>query len=257
MQLHPNPNSSLVVYKDRELATYKSRRSISRKKWQSLIKVTLGAVFLVLILALPAIACGPDRGVLFASHVFLLPAAASISSYGLPLLSIICIEASVLHNRESIPYLKAFGIAVGANIFYLIASLFSFVFLVSIFPLAVIGGAISAAMCLSFCQRVGFLKNLSKGMFAFLVYLLFIGMGVAQVFLMESMTISAGVTYLYAATAGLLLIGFIFGFVMKGYAIAYHLKDKRPSLAATVMSMQVGAYPVVAIAYYFMAGKMF
>ncbi|GET41397.1 hypothetical protein [Microseira wollei] len=257
MQLHPNPNSSLVVYKNRELATYKSRRSISRKKWQSFIKVTLGAVFLVLILALPAIACGPGRGVLFASNVFLLPAVASISSYGIPLLAIICIEAFILHKRESLPYLKAFGIALGGNIFYLIASLFSSVFLVVIFPLAVIGGAISAAMCLSFCQRVGFLKNLSKAMFAFLVYLLFVGMGVAQVFIMVSMNISAGFTYLYAATAGLLLIGFIFGFVMKGYAIARLLKHKSPSLAATVMSMQVGSYPVVAIAYYFMAGKTF
>lgn len=257
MQLHPNPNSSLVVYNNHELATYKSRRSISRKQWQSFIKVTLGAVFLVLILALPAIACGPAKGLLFASHVFLLPAAASISNYGLPLLAIICIEAFILHKRESLPYLKAFGIAVAGNIFYLIASLFSFVFLAGILPIAVIGGAISAAMCLYFCQRVGFLKNLSKRMFAFLVYLLFVGMGVAQVFLMGSMTISAGFTYLYAATAGLLLIGFIFGFVMKGYAIARLLKDKRPSLAATVMSMQVGAYPVVAIAYYFMASKTF
>lgn len=257
MQLYPNSNCSIVVYKDRELATYKSRRSISRKNWQSFIKVTLGAVFLLLILALPAIACGFGSGVLFASHVFLLPAAASISSYGIPLLAIICIEAFILHNRESIPYLKAFEIAVGGNIFYLLASLFSFVFLVGIFPIVVIGGAISAAMCLYFCQRVGFLKNLSKGMFVFLVYLLFIGMGIAHVFLMGSMTISAGVTYLYAVTAGLLLIGFIFGFVMKGYAIARLLKDKRPSLAATVMSMQVASYGVVAIAYYLINNKMF
>lgn len=257
MQLYPNHNSSLVVYKNHDLAKYNSCRSIERKKWQSLLKVTLGAVFLLLILALPAIACGPGRGVLFASNIVLLPAAASIYNYGLTLLAIICIEAFILHKRESLPYLKAFGIALGGNSFYLIASLFNYVFLVSIFPLSVIGGAISAAMCLSFCQRAGFLKHLSKGMFIFLVYLLFIGIGFAQVFLMGSMTILTEFTYLYATTAGLLLIGFIFGFVMKGYAIARLLKDKRPSLAATVMSMQVASYPVVAIAYYFMAGKMF
>lgn len=257
MQLNPNSNSSIFVYKDRELATYKSRRSIYMKNWQSFIKVTLGAVFLLLILALPAIACGLPKGALFAANVFFLPAATSISSYGIPLLAIISIEAFILHKIESIPYNKACGLAVAGNIFYLIASLFSNIFFVVVFPGAVIGGAISAAMCLYFCQRVGFLKNLSKGMFAFLVYLLFVGMGVAQVFLMGSITISAGVTYLYAAIAGLLLIGFIFGFVMKGYAIARLLKDKRPTLAATVMSMQVASYPVVAIAYYFMAGKMF
>jgi hypothetical protein len=257
MQVHPNSNSSLVVYQDRGLVTYKSRRSIAHKSWQSLIKVILGAVFLLLMLALPAIACGSGKVISFSLNLLVLPIFASISNYGLPLLAIIGIEAFILHHRESLPYRKAFGLAVGANVFYLIASLFNITFLGLLFPLAVIGGAIYAAMCLYFCQRVGFLKNLSKGMFVFLVYLLFIGIGIAHVFIMGSMTISAGVTYLYAATAGLLLIGFIFGFVAKGYAIARLLKDKRPSLAATVMSMQVGAYSVVAIAYYLMTNKTF
>lgn len=107
-------------------------------------------------------------------------------------------------------------------------------------------------MCVSFCQRGGYLKNISQGMFIFLVYLFFMGLGVASSLMVESISISADRTLLYAVTSGILLIGFIFGFVAKGFAIARLLREKRPTLASTVMSMHVASFPVVAIAYYLM-----
>jgi hypothetical protein len=66
------------------------------------------------------------------------------------------------------------------------------------------------------------------------------------------MNSSASPAFLYAVTAGLLLIGFIFGFVAKGFAIALGLREKRPSLATTVMSMHVGSFAIIPIAFYIM-----
>jgi len=46
------------------------------------------------------------------------------------------------------------------------------------------------------------------------------------------------------------LIRFIINLVLKGYAISLIFKKKSPSLADTVISMQVWSYPTIAIAYY-------
>lgn len=251
MQLNKKNNSAIVPIINFPLATRSSSQTKHRKKWQSLIKVTLGAFGLLLILALPAMACGLDL-IYSASFLFVLPAYASILPYGIPLVAIILIEAYILSKREFIPYMKACVFTTFANIFYLIGCFFSFASFSIIFPISLIGSAISAAMCLSFCQRTGYLKNITQGMFIFLVYLFFIGLGFAHLFLVESISVSADSTFLYAVKAGLILIGFIFGFVMKGYAIARLLREKRPTLASNVMSMHVGSFPIVAIAYYLM-----
>jgi hypothetical protein len=233
-----------------------SAKAQPQKKRQSLAKLTLGALYLLLIVAFPAMACGGfNRDLLFSSSLFTLPAVSSVSAYGLPLLAIVSIESFILHKRESIPYLKAFGLAALANGFYLVASLVNYAFLSTLFLWALLGPVISAAMCLSFCQRTGYLKVLSKGIFTFLVYLLFVGLGfvhVFLVFLMTSINSSASPAFLYAVTAGLLLIEFIFCFVAKGFAIALGLQEKRPSLATTVMSMHVGSFAIIPIAFYIM-----
>jgi hypothetical protein len=254
MQLRTKPDSALISLTNSVLEPPNSGKAMPQNKWQSLAKVTLGALYLLLILALPAMAsCGDfNRDLLLASSLFTLPAVSSVSAYGLPLLAIVSIESFILHKRESIPYLKAFGLAALANGFYLVASLVSYAFLSTLFPLSLLGPVISAAMCLSFCQRTGYLKHLSQGIFTFLVYLLFVGLGFVHVFLMTSMNSSASPAFLYAVTAGLLLIGFIFGFVAKGFAIALSLREKRASLATTVMSMHVGSFAIIPIAFYIM-----
>jgi hypothetical protein len=248
MQLRKKSDSALISLTNSVLEPPNSGKALPHKKRQSLVKVTLGALYLLLILALPAMACGGFNRDLLASSLLTLPAVSSVSAYGLPLLAIVSIESFILHKRESIPYLKAFGLAALANGFYLVASSV----LRTLFPLSLLGSVISAAMCLSFCQRTGYLKHLSQGIFTFLVYLLFVGLGFVHVFLMTSMNSSASPAFLYAVTAGLLLIGFIFGFVAKGFAIALGLREKRPSLATTVMSMHVGSFPIIPIAFYIM-----
>jgi hypothetical protein len=250
MQLRKKSDSALISLTNSVLEPPNSGKALPQKKRQSLAKVTLRALYLLLILALPAMAsCGDlSRDLSLASSLLTLPAVSSVSAYGLPLLAIVSIESFILHKRESIPYLKAFGLAALANGFYLVASSV----LRTLFPLFLLGPVISAAMCLSFCQRTGYLKHLSKGMFTFLVYLLFVGLGFVHLFLMTSMNSSASPAFLYAVTEGLLLIGFIFGFVAKGFAIALGLREKRPSLATTVMSMHVGSFAIIPIAFYIM-----
>ncbi|HEY9849046.1 MAG TPA: hypothetical protein V6D28_06290 [Leptolyngbyaceae cyanobacterium] len=251
MQLNNRFDVKIVPSDNYALAIRNSSKIQHKINWQSLIKIMLCAISLLITFALPAVACGGfPNNVAFSYELFTLPAIASIYSFGVPLIPIITAEAYILHKREDIPYSKACLLTTLANIFYLIAcfvSLGSFGF---IFPVSLIGSAVSAAMCVSFCQRIGYLKNISQGMFIFLVYLFFTGLGFANLFLVESFSVSADRTLLYAVTGGILLIGFIFSFVTKGFAIASCFKEKRPTLAATVMSMQVGSFPIVAIAYY-------
>ncbi len=245
-------NSAIIHITNSRLVTRKLSEGMSAKKWQFLIKVIFGAVGLLLILALPAIACGGYYSMSnyeFAAQMLFLPAIASILPYGIPLVAIIFVEAYILSKRESISYKKACGFTTLANIFYLIACFCGAVF--SIFWLFLLSGSvISAAICLSFCQRTGYFKNISQRMFTFLIYLFFTGLGFAHLFLVESINVSTDRTFLYIVTGGILLIGFIFGFVMKGFAISRLMREKRLSLASSVMSMHVGSFPIIAIAYY-------
>lgn len=218
----------------------------------SWLKVTGSTVGLLLILTLPALACGLHQGFFFASSLITLPAISLMYGYGLPLLATVLIESFILCKRELIPFRKAFVIAGLANGFYLLASWVSLFFLSFVFPLAPIGSILLAAMCLSFCQRRGYLKNISQGMFRFCVYLFFMALGFATLVLISAIDSSANLAFLYAVTAGLLLIGFILGFVTKGFAIAGLLKQKHPNLAMTVMSMHVGSFGMIPMAYYLM-----
>ncbi|MCL1465616.1 hypothetical protein [Argonema galeatum] len=249
-------DSAIVPITNFALATPSSSKTKHQKKWQSLITVTLGAVGLVLIIPLPATACSFSfyytSNSEFASQLLFLPAIATIFPYGIPLVAIVIIEAYILHKQEHLPYLKACKFATLANIFYIMICPLGLVSFSIFFPISLIGYAISAAMCLSFCQRTGYLKNISQKMFILLIYLFFMALGLASLFMVESISGSADRTLLYAVTSGILLIGFIFGFVAKGFAISRILREKRPSLAATVISMQVWSFPIVAIAYYLM-----
>ena len=252
MQLRKKSESPLIPVTNSGLETPNPCKAMLKKKQKSLVKAILDILFFLLILTLPAMACGGNSRLLFVSSLFTLPAASSISAYGLPLLAIVSIEAFILHKREFISFLKAFWLVAWANGFYLVASFVSFTFWTLPFPQSLIGSVISAAMCLSFCQRTGYLKHLSKGMFTFLVYMLFMGLGFVHPLLIASINSSAAPAFLYAVIAGLLLIGFIFGFVVKGFAIALGFQEKRPSLGATVMSMHVGSFAIIPIAFYLM-----
>ena len=220
-------------------------------------QVTLGTVFLVLILALPAIACSGIRS----GHSFILDLLMSLESsnfymYGLPLLASVCIELFILSQRERISYYKAFLITATTNIVYIFMGYLSIGFFESyyFFPINLIGSTILSAMCVSFCQRTGYFKYLSQGWFVFIIYLFFISLGFAESLIVETINISTPITFLYAGTSGILLIRFIINFVIKGYAISliFRLifKKKSPSLADTVLSMHVSSYPIIAMAYY-------
>jgi len=253
MTQKPSLDLTLLPLTPAPLVPYRSVPVKPQPPRLSWLKVTGGTVSLLLILTLPVMACGGlNRGWLFGSSLITLPAMSLMYGYGLPLLATVLIESFILCKRELIPYRKAVGIAGLANVFYLLASLVSFVFFSSLFFLAPLGSILSAAMCLSFCQRRGYLKNISQGMFRFCIYLFFMALGFATLVLISAMDSSANPVFLYGVTAGLLLIGFIFGFVTKGFAIAGLLKQKHPNLAMTVMSMHVGSFGIIPMAYYLM-----
>lgn len=92
--------------------------------------------------------------------------------------------------------------------------------------------------------------NATSGFFVFLVYLFFIGLGFAQIFAFLVIIDSPKFIFRYPSMVGILLIRFIINLVLKGYALSLIFKKKPPSLANTVISMQVWSYPTIAIAYY-------
>jgi hypothetical protein len=147
-----------------------------------LFQVTLGTVFLVVILALPAMAYSDTKtNEESIVELLILLEISKFYLYGLPFLGTLCIESFILSQRELIPYHKAFLITAVANVVYIFLSFFSFSCFftppgVSIPNLAIdfIGSAILAAMFLYFCEKTDYLKYLSKESFIFLSYRLFI-----------------------------------------------------------------------------------
>jgi hypothetical protein len=222
-----------------------------QKMNQGIISILI-SISLVLILAGEVLACGPTRSIMFANDLLMIPFSLISSFYGIPFLLTVLTEAFILSKRENLSYLKSCGLTGLANVVYLVAIGFSLTFGLDIFPINLIGSAISAAIFLRFYQRTGYLKNLNKGVFTFLVYLFFIGLGIAQSFLTASLSVSTPIPNLYAATAGMIAIGFIMGFVMKGLAVYSFMKVKSPYFANTIMSMHVASYPIVAASFYLM-----
>lgn len=204
---------------------------------------------LVLIFAVQVLACGSPRGAIFFSGLFAIPFSL-ITFYGVPFLLTVLIEAFILSKRENISYLKSCGLTGFANVVYLVVSGFTVIFGPDWFPLNLIGAVISAEIFIKFYQRTGYLKNLNKGVFTFIVYLFFIGLGIVQSFLTASLSISTPIPTLYLATAGIIAIGFIMGFVMKGFAVYRFMKVKSPYFPDTIMSMHVASYPIVAASCY-------
>jgi hypothetical protein len=192
------------------------------------------------------------RGTIFANELFGIPFSL-ITFSGLPFFLTVLIEAFILFKRENLYYLKSCYFTALANVVYLVAIIgFTLTFSLNYFPINIIGAVLSAAMFMEFYQRRGWLKNLNKFVFTFLVYLFFIVLGCTQFFLTESLSVSTEILNLYAGTAGIIAIGFIMGFVMKGSALYSLMKVKSPYFANTIMSMHVASYPIVAASFYLM-----
>ena len=192
-------------------------------------------------------------GILTANDLLMIPW--SLISYfdGIPFLLTVLIEAFILSKREKIYYLKSCLFTGFANVVYLVMMGLSMVFgSESIFPINLVWATLFAVLFLQFYQRTGYLKNINKGVFNFLVYLFFIGLGFAKFFLTASLNVSTSIPNAYAATAGIIAIGFIMGFVMKGFAVYSCMKVKSPYFANTIMSMHVASYPIVAATFYLM-----
>ena len=227
-------------------------------------QVTLATVFLVVILALPAIACSDFIRSREEDFTYSLTSIeiSKLYMYGLPLLATICIESFIFSRQKFISYHKAFLITTLANVVYFFLSLFSFVGFSTAISFAnptvfinLIGSVILAKMSLSFYgQQTGYLKYLSKRLFTLLAHLFFTSLGFAEILIFDMIKNSTEFTFLYAGMAGILLIRFIINFVIKGYTLSIIFKlifkKKIPSLADTVLSMHVSSYPIIAMAYY-------
>lgn len=190
-------------------------------------------------------------GILTAQELLMIPWSLISYFYGIPFLLTVLIEAFILFQREKIYYFKSCLLTGFANVIYLVMIGLSTVFgSESFFPINLVWATIFAVLFIKFYQRTGYLKNINKGVFNFLVYLFFIGLGFAKFFLTASLNISTSIPNAYAATAGIIAIGFIMGFVMKGFAVYKFMKVKSPYFANTIMSMHVASYPIVAASFY-------
>jgi hypothetical protein len=193
----------------------------------------------------------PPIGILTANDLLMIPFSLIISFSGIPFLLTVLLEAFILSKRENISYLKSCLLTGFANVIYLVMMGLSTVFgSESFFPINLVWATIFAVLFIKFYQRTGYLKNINKGVFNFLVYLFFIGLGFAKFFLTASLNVSTSIPNAYAATAGIIAIGFIMGFVIKGFAVDKFMKVKSPYFANTIMSMHVASYPIVAGIFY-------
>ncbi len=209
--------------------------------------VLLGwTIALLLLVAFPAIACGPPQSYLYGAKLMVVPAIAIISGYGLPFVGIIVLESLILHKRENIPYMKAIGCTLGAQTFYLVTCFLMFSNW-SGYPMPILGGVLSGIMCNSFIQRRGFWKNIPKFVLSLLLVLGFVGLDLINLALIAGLNPRQmqPLPSLYLYTSGILLIGFIAGFVMKTFALHNLLKLKTVTLPRTVMSMNVGSFALV------------
>lgn len=208
------------------------------------------------ILTLPALACIPQMSEESYQLAHLPPqllhlvSIASTSFSGFPLAIIIAIESFVLHKQLEIDYRKSVLLVTGANLFYLLY-IASIPLLWPIFTIPGMEGIILATMCLVFCKRNGFWKNLPKFGFEALFYIGFILLDITASFLSSAFYHRVdywAINYwtFYAATSALLLIGYLTSFAAKGFIIGLNLKQHR-NLATTVMSMTVASFPVIAL----------
>ncbi len=207
--------------------------------------VSLGwAIALLLLIAFPAIACGPPPSFNYGAKLLVVPAIAILSGHGWPFLAIVGLESLILHKREDIPYVKAIGFTLAAQSFYLITCLFMFNNW-SAYPFPIVGGLLSGIMCNRFIQRRGFWKNIPKLLFTTLLVFGFIGLDLTNFFLIDTLRQSQPLPYLYLSTAGILLIGFIASIVSKTFVLYDLFKPKTDTLLRTVISMNVGSFALV------------
>lgn len=213
------------------------------------IKTLVGALILVGATALPVLACGSDSPQA-ALNIFGLPLVASTLFYGLPLLLSILVESAILHYRESIGWLKSFGLSLLTNIGGLIVMLMGMIasygfFPFTSFPALALQGLLLSAMLITFSRKTGCCLRLTKGIGQMSVYILLLGLSYASFFLDYIVDNSRVPSVILPPIAGLLLTGFLFNLIVEGWILSLAMPKLRPQLGATVISMNVWSYGLI------------
>jgi hypothetical protein len=233
----------------------------------------VAAILFLTVLVLGECAILP-KSLNFLNYYTFLNKAAVAAPLGLPFWTLVIVESCFLYRLEQLKPFNAIFAAFTANIFALISGvLILFVyrfcyllffsksdFFISLIPAATIFAVCFGLMLNSFCQRTGYLAIFRNWKFQpqipLIATAIFWGWSILNLWLGQIVFTMPNQLYAIASipawigTASIILNGFIFNLVAKGWLVAYLLPQPNPTLAKTVISMSVWSYPILAVAFF-------
>jgi len=243
--------------------------------------VYLATILLAILVPISVLACKESSSISIpkkdALDLWLYPVVMNwtlVFSLGsLPFFTSVFVESLFLYKLEQLKYFKALITALYANTFALIlwgGWMLIYLFAAKDFSrLSVSPGLITAsgmiavffwAMLWHFCEKTGCLVIFRSWKFYQQIPLIaavsFGGWNILNFWLAGIVVSTPNQLYAIASipawigTASIILNGFIFNLVAKGWIVAYRLPKPNPTLAETVISMSVWSYPILAVAVF-------
>ncbi len=261
----------------RALAAYASLKGAIRKMNSisfHIPGISLGIVAAMLFLTLLSSCAIAPKSLNFLNYHAFVNTAAVAAPYGLPFWTLVIVESGFLYRLEQLKPFNAIFAAFTANVFALIAGVFilfvyrffyllffsKYDFFISLIPAANIFAVCFGLMLNSFCQRTGYLAIFRNWKFQpqipLIATAIFWGWSILNLWLVQIVVTTPDRLYAIAAipawigTASIILNGFIFNLVAKGWIVAAQLPQHNPTLAETAISMNVWSYPILAVAVF-------
>jgi len=261
----------------RALAVYASLKGAIRKMNSISFHIpgmSLGIVVAMLFLTVLGSCAIAPKSLNFLNYHAFVNTAAVAAPYGLPFWTLVIVESGFLYRLEQLKPFNAIFAAFTANIFALISGvLILFIyrfcyllffsksdFFISLIPAATIFAVCFGLMLNSFCQRTGYLAIFRNWKFhpqiPLIATAIFWGWSILNIGLGQIVFTTPDRLYAIASipawigTASIILNGFIFNLVAKGWIISSQLPKQNLTLAETVISMNVWSYPVLAVAVF-------
>jgi len=191
----------------------------------------------------------------------------------LPFWTLVFVESLFLYKREQVPSVDALFTAIYANTFALISGgIWTVIYLFadkdlgkSVISSGLMNASGIIAVCFwlmlrNFCKQTGCLVILRNWHFyqhiPLIAGITFWGWNILNFWLAGIVVSTPTSQYAIASipawigTASIILNGFIFNLVAKGWIVACRLPKPNPTLTETVISMSVWSYPILAVAVF-------
>jgi hypothetical protein len=236
--------------------------------------ILLGIVAAILFLTVLSSCAISPKSLNFLNYHAFVNTAAVEAPYGLPFWTLVIVESGFLYRLEQLKPFNAIFAAFTANVFALIAGVFTlfvyrffyllffskYDFFISLIPAATIFAVCFGLMLNNFCQRTGYLAIFRNWKFQpqipLIATAIFWGWSILNIGLGQIVFTTPDRLYAIASipawigTASIILNGFVFNLVAKGWLVACRLPKPNPTLAETVISMSVWSYPILAVAVF-------